>query len=80
MKTKEFKELKTKSIDKLIEEADAKRLLVYKFKSELKVSKEKNLKKGKNLRKDLSQILTVIREKEMIEENNTKNEGKGERK
>ncbi len=72
MKTKEFKELKSKSIEKLIAEADSKRLAVYKFKSEMKVGKEKNLKKGKNLKKDLSQILTVVREKE-IEEKMNKN-------
>lgn len=67
MQKKELNELKTKTVEKLKEEAEAKRLAIYKFKSELKAGQEKNLKKGKMLRRDLSQILTVLKEKEMTE-------------
>lgn len=67
MQKKEFNELKSKTVDKLLVEVETKRLAIYKFRSELKAGKEKNLKKGKMLRKDLSQILTVIKEKQIEE-------------
>jgi ribosomal protein L29 len=72
MKLKAVQELRTKEIEKLRKEAVEKELEFFKFNAEIKVSKEKNLKKGKNLRRDLSQILTIIREKELRKEGGEK--------
>lgn len=76
MKKKEFSELKNKAVEKLWSEAEAIRLSIFRFKAELRAGKEKNFKKGKNLRKDLSQILTVIKEKEMTEKQQKAEKGK----
>ena len=77
MKKKDLQETRSKDLQKLKDEADGKRLTISKASVEIKGSKEKNLKKVKNLRKDLAQTLTVIREKEIIE---NKNLGKEEQK
>lgn len=66
MKRKELLSLRTKDIEDLSGQVSKKRLELTKIKAEMKVSKEKNLKKVKNIRRDLAQILTVINEKEMI--------------
>lgn len=64
MKSKEFlKELKTKSIDKLIEELKK----TYKIKEELifslSMNKEKNMRKLGQEKRKIAQILTIIGEK-----------------
>lgn len=64
MKSKEFlKELKTKSIDKLIEELKK----AYKIKEELifslSLNKEKNIRKLGQEKRKIAQILTIIGEK-----------------
>lgn len=66
MKKKELQELRTKEIKNLEKEAEEKKLEYLKFVAGLKASKEKDFKKGKKLRHDLSQILTIIREKELF--------------
>ncbi|MGD0522983.1 MAG: hypothetical protein ABSA43_00260 [Candidatus Microgenomates bacterium] len=68
MKKKDLGELKAKSIADLSKLAGVKRTEVDKTLLEIGVQKEKNLKKAKNLKKDLAQILTLIREKELVEE------------
>jgi ribosomal protein L29 len=68
MKKKELEGLRNKKIDELKKLVDKKRqekLLVY---SKMKAGQEKNLKKVKNLRCDIAQILTIIREKELMEQ------------
>lgn len=64
MKSKEFlKELKAKSIDKLIEELKK----AYKIKEELifslSLNKEKNIRKLGQEKRKIAQILTIIGEK-----------------
>jgi ribosomal protein L29 len=68
VKKKELKSLRTKKKDEL-------KKMLEKIKKEagevlvkIKLGQEKNLKKYKNLRKDMAQILTIIREKEIVEE------------
>lgn len=65
MKTKDFAELKNKSIADLAKLAMAKKVEIDKSILEIGVQKEKNLKKAKNTKKDLAQILTLIKEKEL---------------
>lgn len=57
-KNKELKELKKISLDRSKE--------IAKISLEIKSQKEKNLKKARNLKKDLAQILTLMREKEIL--------------
>ena len=44
-----------------------KKLELAKTLSELKVGREKNLKKPKNIRRDIAQMLTAVREKKLID-------------
>lgn len=68
MKTKELRDLRTKDLKEIEKLVITKKLELIRGKAEGKVGKEKNLKKAKNLRRDISQLLTVIREKEIIED------------
>lgn len=67
MKRKELIELKGKTIKDLIKTVEDKKLESRKLKMSVAAGKEKNLKAGKNIKRDIAQILTVIREKEIIE-------------
>ena len=67
MKRKEFNDLKVKDIKTLRKLAMEKKFEAAKHKMEIMGGKEKNLKSTNNLRHDLAQILTVIREKEIME-------------
>jgi ribosomal protein L29 len=66
MKKKEFTDLKTKSIADLAKLAMTKKVEIDKSILEIGVQKEKNLKKAKNTKKELAQILTLIKEKELV--------------
>lgn len=68
MKKKEFKELKTKKVAELLKEVSEKKNEVTKYLSGMYAGREKNLKKAKSLRRDIAQILTVVKEKEVTEE------------
>jgi hypothetical protein len=65
MKKKELKLYRTKELPKVMNEIAEKRVEINKAILNLKIAKEKNLKKAKNLKRDLSQILTIIREKQI---------------
>lgn len=67
MKRKEFNDLKVKDIENLKKMATGKKLEIGKKRMEIVGAKEKNLKSVGNLRHDLAQILTLIREKEILE-------------
>jgi ribosomal protein L29 len=74
MKKNDFKSLKTKKVDELKKTVSAKKLELLKLLSN-KVSKgDKNLKKGRNLKKEIAQILTLIGEMEIIGKLETKKE------
>ena len=76
MKKKELTNLLTKDVEYLTDLVAKKRIEFIKIKAEMKVSKEKNLKKTKNLRRDLAQVLTILKEKEIFqkEKSNTEKE------
>ena len=61
-----------KSLEVLKKEAGELRVKIVKTRLDLIMAKEKNFKKGTNLAHDLSQILTIIREKEITENNTNK--------
>jgi ribosomal protein L29 len=67
MKTKEFKDLRAKSIKELQKLAYEKRLEHAKKKMDITAGKEKNLKAASSLRNEVVRILTVVREKEILE-------------
>jgi ribosomal protein L29 len=67
MKKKELIKLREKTVEELKKLSSDKRLELIKIESELKGGKEKNLKKVKNQRHELAQILTIVREKEIME-------------
>ena len=68
MKKKDLLSLRQKGIDELKKLVASKRNEFYKSHAQMKSSGEKNLKKPKNLRHEISQILTIIREKEIVAE------------
>ena len=69
MKKAELTKLRAKEVDALKKMAADRRLKLTKVKADTKAAREKNLKKMKNLRRDIAQILTLVREKELFEEN-----------
>ncbi len=74
MKRKEFTELKTKDIKALQKMAFEKNVEAAKIKVNMSSGKEKNLRVHRNLRREIAQILTLIREKEIIEKLQPKKE------
>ena len=65
MKKNDYKNLKTKKAEDLKKMISEKKLELLKLLSN-KVSKgDKNLKKGRNLKKEIAQILTLVRESEL---------------
>ncbi len=72
MKKADLTSLRTKEIKELTKALKDKKGELAKLTQKIKSGSEKNLKKGKLLKKDIAQILTVIREKEIM----TKEEAK----
>lgn len=68
MKRKDLETLKTKKKIDLMKQVSKKKLELAKAVVELKVAQKNNPKKARVLKKDIAQILTVIREKKIIEE------------
>lgn len=68
MKKQDLKVLRKKSKKELEKQIDKKRLELAKHAVKLKIGKKKNLKKGRLLKREIAQILTVIRENELIEQ------------
>lgn len=69
MKTKEFGSIKVKEIKELKTLVSKKKLEVIKIQVKMHSGKEKNLKKIWALRKEIAQVLTLIKEKEFLEKN-----------
>jgi len=67
MKAKEFKELKKKEIKELVKLEGTKKFEAQKAKLNTVSGKEKNLKIYRNLRRDIAQIATVIKEMQIVE-------------
>lgn len=67
MKTKDLSNLVSKPISELEKIVIDKKTTLMKSKADIIASREKNLKTAKNLRREISQILTLIRQKEIME-------------
>jgi len=67
MKKKDFENIKTKDIADLQKLAAEKRLEVAKLFAKIKAGQEKNPKVMKMTRRELAQILTLVRQKEIAE-------------
>ena len=66
MKTKDLQSLRTKDLKELTELVHHKGIEQVKSKAEIKAGREKNLKKVKFIKRDIAQILTIIKEKQII--------------
>jgi ribosomal protein L29 len=67
MKRKEYTELKGKTIKELVKIASTKKAEAIKKKMQVLGGKEKNLKVYRNSRLEIAKILTLIREKEILD-------------
>lgn len=67
MKKTELKGLRVKTAEELKKTISKKKLEIAKILAKISAGQEKDLKKARNLKKDLAQTLTVIREIEIIE-------------
>lgn len=63
MKSKQLNELKNIDAKELQTMVVAKKLELFTITGKIYAGREKNLKKGKNLKRDIAQIMTVIRQK-----------------
>jgi len=80
MKTKDLKNLRSKSVADLVKTVDAKKKDLLKLQISLSTGGEKNLKSVKNLKKEIAQILTIIREKEIVEKESEDSKHKSDSK
>ncbi len=76
MKKKDFTELKSKTLKDLRKLVSERKLEATKKKMEIGAGKEKNLKSFKNLRQEIARIYTIVREKEIVEKLQPKEEVK----
>lgn len=67
MKKTELKNLRDKEVEELKKTVSKKKLEIAKVLAKLSVGQEKNLRKAKNLKKELAQTLTIIKEIEIIQ-------------
>ena len=67
MKIKDLKDIRTKEMKEIRNLIGKKKIELLELMVKIKSGGEKNLKKVKNLRKDISQILTIKLEKELTE-------------
>ncbi|MFC1710274.1 50S ribosomal protein L29 [Patescibacteria group bacterium] len=72
MKTKDLKSLRGKSIEDLEKLAGDKRNEINLTYAKIKAGQEKNTSKVKVLKRDLAQVMTIMRENEIIEESKPK--------
>ncbi|PIP57608.1 50S ribosomal protein L29 [Candidatus Woesebacteria bacterium CG22_combo_CG10-13_8_21_14_all_39_10] len=62
MKKNDFKNIKTKKVEDLKKMVSEKKLELIKLLSNKASKADKNLKKGRNLKKEIAQISTLVRE------------------
>ena len=67
MKKKELNSLRSKTLAELHKMVLERKIQINKAKTDIIASREKNLKKAKNLKHELSQVFTIIRQKEIVE-------------
>jgi ribosomal protein L29 len=66
MKKNDYRNLKTKKIEDLKKTVSEKKLELMKLLSNKAAKGDKNLMRGRNLKKEIAQILTLTREMEII--------------
>jgi len=79
MKKKDLQDLRNKKIidlDKIVAKKRQESILAH---AKMKTGQEKKIKKVKNLRREIAQVLTIIREKQILEKEEEK-ETKGSTK
>ena len=76
MEKKELSALRLKSVSELKKTIVEKQKEASMFFSSLKAGKEKTTSKRRNLRRDIAQTLTIIKEKEILEKEIAKTESK----
>ena len=76
MKKKDLDSIRGKTIEELERMANEKRNEITLTYAKIKAGQEKNTSKVKTLKQDLAQIMTIIRENEIIEASKPKEEGK----
>ena len=67
MKKKDLKDLRTKKIAELDKLVIKKKQESVMASAKMKTGQEKKIKKVKNLKREIAQILTIIREKQILE-------------
>ena len=67
MKRKDYADLKGKTVGELTKMISVKKTEAVKKKMQSLAGKEKNLKAYRNLRAEIAKILTLVREKEILE-------------
>lgn len=72
MKKKDLTDLKTKEGTELTKTLKEKKGELAKVEIDIKAGKEKNVKKGNNLKRDIARLLTIMREKKILESETTK--------
>lgn len=65
MKKNDLQSLRAKEVKELIKAVREKKLELIKFTAKLKSGGEKNVKKAANMKKEIAQILTVLKEKSL---------------
>lgn len=65
MKKKDLQAFKDKKIEDLRKVVSDKQAEILKVVTQMYAGKEKNLKKTKNLKRELAQVLTLLRQKEL---------------
>jgi ribosomal protein L29 len=68
MKKRELADIRKKTLKDLIKQVDKGRADLLKEKINISAGKSKNIRRIRNVKQDIAQILTVIREKELVEE------------
>ena len=76
MKKKELDSIRGKTIEELEGMANEKRNEITLTYAKIKAGQEKNTSKVKTLKQDLAQIMTIVRENEIIEASKPREEGK----
>lgn len=74
MKKNDFKNMKAKKIEDLEKMVSEKKHELMKLLSDKSSKAEKNIKKGRNIKKEIAQILTVITEMKIIKEESKEEE------
>jgi len=69
MKKKDLEDIRNKEVSGINKNLAEKRKGLDKIMAEMHTGNEKNLKKAKNLRREIAQMLTIIKEKELIAQN-----------